>query len=51
MIEQAIKKVAEKQDLTFNEAQTVVDEIMGGQATNVPIASLLTGLAIKKRNC
>ncbi|GAK47105.1 anthranilate phosphoribosyltransferase [Secundilactobacillus oryzae JCM 18671] len=48
MIEQAIKKVAEKQDLTFNEAQTVVDEIMGGQATNVPIASLLTGLAIKK---
>ncbi|QEA31276.1 anthranilate phosphoribosyltransferase [Secundilactobacillus malefermentans] len=47
MIENAIKKVSEKNDLTFEEAQTVVDEIMNGKASNVQIASLLTALSVK----
>lgn len=47
MIENAIKKVAMKEDLTFDEAKTVMDEIMSGQTNDIQIASLLTALSVK----
>jgi len=33
MIEQLLKKVAAKQDLTYDEAKTAVDEIMSGNVS------------------
>mgnify|MGYP000002899518 CR=1 FL=1 len=47
MISEAIKKVVEKEDLTFAEAKEVMTEIMEGQATPVQIAGLLTALRMK----
>lgn len=47
MIVEAIKKVVEKQNLTSTEAATVMEEIMGGQATDAQIASLITALRMK----
>jgi len=47
MITTAIQKLANKEDLTFTEAETVVNEIMSGQTSDIQIASLLTALALK----
>lgn len=47
MINQAIKKVVEKQNLTFTEARQVMMEIMEGKATPVQIGGLLTALRMK----
>ena len=47
MIENAIQKVAMKEDLTFDEAKTVMDEIMSGNANDIQIAGLLTALSVK----
>ena len=35
MIKEAIIKLSQKEDLTYQEAESVMDEIMSGQATPV----------------
>ena len=47
MIKEAIIKLAKKQDLTYTEAEAVMNEIMSGEATPVQMASYLTALAMK----
>lgn len=47
MLTSAIQSLAAGQDLTFTEAQTVINEIMDGNASNTQIAALLTALAMK----
>lgn len=47
MIAEAIKKVVKKEDLTYQEARQVMDEIMSGNATPVQEASYLTAMAMK----
>ena len=47
MIKEAIIKLSKKEDLTYQEAETVMDEIMSGQATPVQMSSYLTALSIK----
>lgn len=47
MIREAIKKVVEKDDLTFDEAQRVMGEIMEGNATPTQIACFITALRMK----
>ena len=47
MIKEAIKKIVEKKDLNFDEAQAVMDEIMGGSVSPVLIASFHVGLRLK----
>ena len=39
MIKEAIVKLSKKEDLTYQEAETVMDEIMSGQATPVQMSS------------
>ena len=48
MIVDAIKTVVRGNDLSTQEAQTVMDEIMEGQASPVQVAALLTALRMKK---
>ena len=47
MIKEAIIKLAKKQDLTYTEAEAVMNEIMSGEATPVQMASYLTALSMK----
>ncbi len=47
MIAEAIKKVVQKQDLTYQEARAVMDEIMSGEATEVQEAAYLTAMTMK----
>ncbi|MEK7848135.1 MAG: anthranilate phosphoribosyltransferase [Chloroflexota bacterium] len=47
MIREAIARVVERQDLTQEEAQGVMQEIMQGQATPSQIAAFITALRIK----
>ncbi|MCD8309472.1 MAG: anthranilate phosphoribosyltransferase [Clostridia bacterium] len=47
MIHEAIKKIVTKQDLSYEEAYAVMDEIMGGKASDVQISAYLTALAVK----
>ena len=47
MIKDAIIKLCQKKDLTFQEAQTVMDEIMEGRATDVQMSAYLTALSMK----
>lgn len=47
MISEAIKKVAEKQDLTYDEAFACMDEIFSGNATEIQAAGYLTALHMK----
>ena len=47
MIKEAIIKLSKKQDLAYAEAETVMDEIMSGQATPVQMSAYLTALALK----
>ena len=47
MIKEAIIKLSKKEDLTYQEAETVMDEIMSGQATAVQMSSYLTALSMK----
>ncbi|MFY9555073.1 MAG: anthranilate phosphoribosyltransferase [Blastocatellia bacterium] len=46
-ITEAIKKIVDRIDLTYDEAELVVEQIMTGQCTDAQIAALLTGLRIK----
>lgn len=47
MIKEAIIKLAKKEDLTYEQAEAVMNEIMSGQATPVQMASYLTELSMK----
>lgn len=47
MIKQAIEKVVNHENLTFDESQAVLDEIMNGEASEIETASLLTALTAK----
>ena len=47
MIKEAIIKLTSKEDLTFEEAKTVMDEIMSGEATDVQKTAYLVALAMK----
>lgn len=47
MIKEAIAKVINRENLTFEEAQNVMREIMTGQTTNAQMASFLTALRMK----
>ena len=47
MIKEAIHKLAKKQDLTFEESEAVMNEIMNGKASPVQMSSYLTALSLK----
>ncbi len=47
MIQEAIEKLVDKQDLTYDEAYAVVNEIMSGQTTPVQTAAFLAALSTK----
>lgn len=47
MINELLYKVSTKQDLTYEEVKTAVDEIMSGEVTPVVTAAFLTALAVK----
>ena len=47
LIKEAIIKLSKKQDLTYDEAEAVMNEIMDGAATPVQMASYLTALSMK----
>lgn len=47
MIKEAIIKLSKKEDLTYTEAEAVMNEIMGGEATPVQMAAYLTALSLK----
>lgn len=47
MIREAIMKLSRKEDLTYHEAEEVMNEIMEGKATDVQMAAYLTALSLK----
>lgn len=47
MIKDAIEKISEKQDLTYDEAYSVMNEIMSGETTPTQNAAFLAALATK----
>ncbi len=47
MIKEAIVKIVQKQDLTYNEAYTVMNEIMSGETTPTQNAAFLAALSTK----
>ncbi len=47
MIKEAIIKLSKKQDLSYQEAVDVMNEIMNGEASEVQISSYLTALSLK----
>ena len=47
MIREAIIKLSKNEDLTYQEAETVMNEIMGGEATPVQMSAYLTALSLK----
>lgn len=47
MIKEAIEKIVNKQDLTYDEAYTVMNEIMGGETTPTQNAAFLSALSTK----
>ncbi len=47
MIKEAIEKVVNKQDLTYDEAYTVMNEIMSGESTPTQNAAFLASLSTK----
>jgi anthranilate phosphoribosyltransferase len=47
MIVDAIKKVVDRCDLSEQEAESVLEQIMGGECTDAQIASLLTAMRMK----
>ena len=46
MIKEAILKLAKKEDLTYEMAEAVMNEIMSGEATPVQMSAYLTALSI-----
>ena len=47
MIREAITKLAAKENLTYEEAETVMNEIMSGEASPVQMSAYLTALSLK----
>lgn len=47
MIKEAISRLFEMEDLTYDMARSVMDEIMSGNATNAQIASFITAMRMK----
>jgi anthranilate phosphoribosyltransferase len=47
MINEAIAKAANRQDLSYEMAEEVMDEIMGGKASEIQMAAFLTAMAVK----
>ena len=47
MIKEAIIKLSKKEDLNYQEAEKVMDEIMSGEATPVQMSAYLTALSLK----
>ena len=47
MIREAIVALSKKQDLTYETAETVMNEIMTGEATPVQMSAYLTALSLK----
>lgn len=47
MIKEAIHKVCKKEELTYKEAEAVMNEIMEGEASAVQMSSYLTALSMK----
>ena len=47
MIKEAIIRLSQKQDLSYDEAEQVMNEIMEGKATDVQMAAYLTALSLK----
>lgn len=47
MLVEAIRTVVEKEDLSFDKAAAVMDEIMSGRATDAQIGSFITALRLK----
>ena len=47
MIKEAIIKLSRKEDLTYQEAEQVMNEIMEGKATDVQMSAYLTALSLK----
>jgi anthranilate phosphoribosyltransferase len=47
MIKEAIIKLSRREDLSYQEAETVMNEIMDGQTTQVQTAAYLTALSLK----
>ncbi len=47
MIREAIKRVVRKENLTFEEAEQVMDEIMSGNTSDIQTSAFLTGMAMK----
>ena len=47
MIKEAIQKVVTGQNLSFEEAETVMDEIMSGEASQIQMSAYLTALSLK----
>ena len=47
MIKEAIVKIVDKQDLTYEEAYQVMNEIMGGETSQVQNAAFLAALSTK----
>lgn len=50
MIKEAILKVVAKQNLSYEEAEEVMDEIMSGEASQIQMASYLTAMSLKGEN-
>ncbi|MDR1900943.1 MAG: anthranilate phosphoribosyltransferase [Treponema sp.] len=47
MIKEAIVKAARRENLSYEMAETVMDEIMGGKASEIQMAAFLTAMAVK----
>ncbi len=47
MIKEAIYKITSKEDLSYETAEGVMDEIMSGEASDIHIGAYLTGLRMK----
>lgn len=47
MIKEAILKLADKEDLSYEMAEQVMSEIMGGEASQVQMSAFLTALSLK----
>ena len=48
MIKEVIVKAVAKQNLSFKESETVLDEIMSGQASQIQMSAFLTAMSMKK---
>ena len=48
MIKEAIEKIVNKADLTYDEAYTVMNEIMNGESTPTQNAAFLAALSTKR---